>query len=88
MPRYFFNIIVQGRQPISDPEGDELAGDKEARKHAKTVARDMLSNRNRYKRGIEDWAFEITNGSGRIVGLVPFTWQTKTRRRSIQKARN
>jgi hypothetical protein len=73
MARYFFNIVVRGRKSISDPEGDELAGDKEARRHAKTVAREMLTNRIRYKRGLENWAFEITNGSGRKVGVVPFS---------------
>jgi hypothetical protein len=41
MPRYSFNIVVRGRKAIPDPAGDELAGDKEARKHAKMVAREM-----------------------------------------------
>ena len=81
MPRYFFNIIVHGRKRIPDPEGDELAGDKEARKHGRIVARDMMRNRARYRRGIEHWAFEITNGSGRIVGVVFFTPQPRARRK-------
>jgi hypothetical protein len=72
MPRFFFNIAVRGRKPITDPDGDELAGDKEAREHAKIVARDMLANHVRYKRGLEHWTFEITNGAGRHVGTVPF----------------
>jgi hypothetical protein len=72
MPRYFFNIVVRGRKAIPDPEGDELANDKAARDHAKMVARDMLNNRIWYKRGLEHWAFEITNGTGRRVALVPF----------------
>ena len=73
MPRYFFNIVVRGRRAIPDPDGDELAGDKEARRHAKMIARDMLTNHIRYKRGLEHWAFEITNGAGRRVGFVPFS---------------
>src|ERR1700685_4381816 len=39
-----------------EPDGDELAGDKEARKHAEMIAQEMLSNRSRYKRGLEHWA--------------------------------
>jgi hypothetical protein len=73
MPRYFFNIVVRGRKAIPDPEGDELAGDIDARKHAEMVAREMLTNRIWYKRGLENWAFEITNGHGRKVGVVPFS---------------
>jgi hypothetical protein len=73
MPRYFFNIVVRGSKAIPDPEGDELAGDKEARKHGKMIAREMLENRRWYKRGLELWAFEITNGNGRKVGVVPFS---------------
>ena len=73
MPRYFFNIVVRGRKAIPDPEGDELAGDKEARQHAKIIARQMLANHMRYKRGLEHWAFEITDGAGRRVGLVLFS---------------
>jgi hypothetical protein len=79
MPRYFFNIVVRGRKAISDPDGDELAGDKEARKHGKMVAREMLSNRIWYKRGLEHWAFEITNGSGRKVGVVHFSKERHAR---------
>ena len=65
MPRYFFNIVVRGRKAIPDPEGDVLAGDKEAREHARIIARDMLDRRHWYKRSLEHWAFEITNGNGR-----------------------
>jgi hypothetical protein len=73
MPRYFFNIVVRGRKAVPDPEADELAGDKEALKHARTVGRDMLTNRTWYKRGLEHWAFEITNEAGQHVGTVPKT---------------
>jgi hypothetical protein len=62
-----------GRKAIPDPEGDELAGDKEARKHAAMVARDMLSGRIWYKRGLEHWAFVVTNEAGRQVAIVPFS---------------
>jgi hypothetical protein len=72
MPRYFFNIIVSGRRAIPDPEGDQLPGDREARRHAKMVAREMLNNRIHYNRGLEGWSFEITNAAGRQVGVVPF----------------
>jgi hypothetical protein len=73
MARYFFNIVVRRRKAIADPEGDELAGDKEAREHARMIARDMLERRHWYKRGLEHWAFEITNGNGRKVGVVHFS---------------
>jgi hypothetical protein len=73
MPRYFFNIIVRGRKAISDPDGDELADDKAAQKHAKMVAREMLDHHIWYKPGIEHWAFEIANGQGRKVGIVRFS---------------
>jgi hypothetical protein len=68
-------------QAIPDPDGDELAGDKEARAHAKMIARDMLECRHWYKRGLEHWAFEITSGNGRLVGVVPFSGQITTRRK-------
>ena len=77
MPRYFFNIVVRGRKTIPDPDGDELADDKAALDHAKTVARDMFKNRIWYKRGLKHWAFAITNGTGRKVGLVSFSDQSQ-----------
>jgi hypothetical protein len=73
VPQYFFNIVVRGRMAIADPDGDQLPGDKEARRHAKMIARDMLANHIWYNRGLEHWAFEITNGAGRHVGVVPFS---------------
>jgi hypothetical protein len=74
MPRYFFNVAVRpGRKAISDPDGDELAGDREARKHAKMVAREMLNRRQWYKRGLGHWAFVITDETGRRVAIVPFS---------------
>ena len=72
MPRYFFNIVVGGRKAIPDPDGDQLPGDREARKHAKMVAREMLTNHIRYNRGLEHWSFEITNAAGRRGGVVSF----------------
>ena len=73
MPRYFFNVVVRGRKAIPDLDGDELAGDKEAREHARMIAREMLERRHWYKRGLEHWTFEITNGNGRRVGVVHFS---------------
>jgi hypothetical protein len=63
----------RGRKAVPDPEGDVLADDKEARAHARRIARDMLERRHWYKRGLEHWAFEITNGNGRKVGFVRFS---------------
>ena len=37
------------------------------------VAREMLERRIWYKPGLKHWAFEITNGSGRKVVVVPFS---------------
>ena len=80
MPRYFFNIVGRpGRKAISDPDGDELAGDREAREHAKMVARDMLDRRLWYKRDLEKWAFAITDETGRQVAFVPFANRPPTR---------
>ena len=73
MPRYFLNIVVRGRKAIPDPEGDVLGNDKEALEHARMIARDMLERRHWYKRGLEHWAFEITNRKGRKVGVVHFS---------------
>jgi hypothetical protein len=39
------------------------------------IAREILSNRIWYKRGLEHWAFEITDGSGRKVSIVRFSKQ-------------
>jgi len=77
MPRYFFNVAVRGRKAIPDPDGDEFANDKAARNHAKMVARDMLTNSIWCKRGLEHWAFEITNEYGRKVAVVPFSRKLK-----------
>jgi hypothetical protein len=73
MARYSFNIVVRGRKAIPDPDGDELASDKAAREHAGMVAGEMLARRHWYKRGLEHWAFDITNGNGRKVGVVRFS---------------
>ena len=73
MPRYFFNIVVGRRRAILDPDGDVLAGDIEAVEHGRMIAQDMLEHRHWYKRGLEHWAFEITNGNGRKVGVVRFS---------------
>jgi hypothetical protein len=77
MPRYFLNIVVRGRKAIPDPEGDELAGDKEARKHASTIARDMLERRHWYKRGLEHWTFVVTDETERLVAVVPFSKRSR-----------
>jgi hypothetical protein len=71
MPRYFFNIVVRGRKAIPDPEGDLFANDKEAREHARMVAREMLERRHRYKRGLEHWTFVVTDKAERLVAIVP-----------------
>jgi len=73
MSRYFFNIIIRDRKPIADPDGDLFAGDKEVRAHAKMVAREMLDRRLWYSRGLERWAFLITDKNRRQVGVAPFS---------------
>jgi len=73
MTRNYFNIVVGRRRAIPDPDGDELASDKEACEHARMIAREMLERRHWYKRGLEHWAFKITNGNGRMVGVVRFS---------------
>jgi hypothetical protein len=65
------SILSYAGEAIPDPEGDELAGDKEA--HAKMVAREMLERRHWYKRGLEHWACEITSENDRKVGVVRFS---------------
>jgi hypothetical protein len=77
MARYFFNIVVRGRKAIPDPEGDELAGDKEAREHASMIARDMLERRHWYKRGLEHWTFVVTDETERLVAVVPFSKRSR-----------
>jgi hypothetical protein len=85
MPLYIFNIVVRGREPIPEPDGDELAGDKEARKHAEMIAQEMLSNRSRCKRGLEHWAFVVTDEAGRHVAVVPFSDRSRIRTSSKSK---
>jgi len=88
MPRYFFNIVVRGRKAIPDPDGDELAGDKEARKHARLIARDMMEHRHWYKRGLEHWALEVTNEAGRRMAVVPLSAAGQKRKsHSLSQAR-
>jgi hypothetical protein len=41
----------------------------------KTTAREMLERGHWYKRGLEQWAFEITKENGRKVGVVRFSKQ-------------
>jgi hypothetical protein len=72
MPRYFFNI-VRGKTVIPDPEGDALRSDADARRHASVTAQEMLEERHRYPRGMERWAFEITDQTGRHVATVLFS---------------
>jgi hypothetical protein len=77
MRRYFFNIL-RGRTLISDPEGDDLSGDEEARQHAEMVAREMIEERHKFtSRSIERWAFVVTDGSRRHVATVPFSAQSE-----------
>lgn len=79
VPRYFFNIKVRG-ELIADPEGDELASDIEARKHAEMIAREMLDRRHLYKVGLATWIFVVTDATGRKVAVVPFSRKIKLRR--------
>jgi hypothetical protein len=32
----------------------------------------MIERRHWYQRGLEHWSFEITDETGRLVGVVPF----------------
>jgi hypothetical protein len=81
MPRYFLNIVVRGRKAIPDPEGDELAGDKEAREHASMIARDMLERRHWYKRGLEHWTFVVTDETERLGRRRPRLRRPRRHRR-------
>jgi uncharacterized protein DUF6894 len=38
MTQYFFNVVGRGRKAIPDPDGDELAGNKEAQEHVLRIA--------------------------------------------------
>ena len=84
MPRYFFNIVVRGRKAIPDPEGDLLFDNRTALRHAQAVASEMLERRRRYRRGLEHWAFEVTDERGRLVGLVSFSSPTIRTGRNIK----
>jgi hypothetical protein len=77
MPRYFLNIVVRGRKAIPDPEGDKLAGDIEAREHARMIAREMMERRHWYKRGLEHWTFVVTDETERLVAVVPFSKRSR-----------
>ncbi len=66
-----FNILVRGRI-IHDLEGNNFAGGKEAKAHAKLIARDILDNRARYRRGVENWQLVITDRTGSRSALSHF----------------
>jgi hypothetical protein len=87
MPRYFFNI-VRGTAVIPDPEGDELRSDADARRHASMTAREMLEERHKYRRGLEQWAFEITDQTGRHVATVLFSDVSRLSERKMPKSKS
>jgi hypothetical protein len=49
------------------------------------IAQEMLSNRSRYKRGLEHWAFVVTDEAGRQVAVVPFSDRSRIRTSSKSK---
>ena len=71
MPRYFFHLLDHGTVQ-EDPEGTELADDTTAHTEALLAARDLLRIGDL---SVRDWlgrSYEVVDGSGRLVAVVPF----------------
>lgn len=71
MPRFFFHIR-HADDLIRDLEGTTLTDIDAAYEEAITSARQILSDKLRAGEVLDGQRFEITDESGRIVGVVPF----------------
>jgi hypothetical protein len=71
--RYFMNVRYRGRL-VPDYEGDELANAQALREHALVTARDLVfRTRMDTIRSWFDCSFEVTDESGKVVLVMPFT---------------
>src|SRR4051812_20049181 len=71
--RYFMNLRYRGRL-FADEEGDELAHAHAVQKHALDTAQDLITHaRMDSIRNWFDCSFEVTNESGRVVLVMPFS---------------
>jgi hypothetical protein len=71
MPRFFFNILNNGRLQV-DQEGVDFATIDEAVEEARIAAREILSEKVLSGDEIDGQRFEITTEDGTIVEVVPF----------------
>jgi hypothetical protein len=71
MPRFHLHIRENARF-IEDPEGAEFSSIEEARAVALKSAKEMWSDFLLNGRDPNTYAFEITDGMGQIVVIVPF----------------
>ena len=70
MPRYFLNVRTGSGLLVADPEGDEREDVEAAQADAVATAADLIAK----SHGV-DWracAFEVTNGAGETVFVLPF----------------
>lgn len=71
MPRYFFHVR-DGQTFREDPEGSELPDLTAAHREALTDARHILADRLRAGEVLDGQRFEITDGDGSVLAVVPF----------------
>lgn len=71
MPRYYFHIR-EGADRFDDPEGSEMQNNDAAMREARVAARELGADRLRRGLSASDAEFEVADGSGEIIGRVPF----------------
>jgi len=73
VPRYFLSLRYRSRLFV-DEEGDELADEHMVHGHVLDTARDLVAHaRMGSIRNWFDCSFEVTNGAGRLVLVLPFS---------------
>lgn len=71
MPRYFFHVHHEHRQP--DHEGVELSGDKEAWSQATRACGEMMRDLDGAFEAGPEWRLEVVDETGRPVFTIHFS---------------
>ena len=78
MPRYFFNVSLQG-DLLPDPEGQELPDPDADWEAARRMARDLMSVELDSPVRWQDCFFEVKDAAGEVVLKFPFLEAVETR---------